>query len=416
MLNAGSGVLFAALGLYVGQRRPRRRGNLAFAGFAIAFGVGLVPDNLVDPSQGDALALASVVVEGLLYSAAAVMFLLVAVRFPRAVGPSERRLVWAAMVPGLAVGLIGLVAVVTDLPSVSRAFSVPTSLVSVFFVAPVAFTFLVAGQLSSVLLLGLRFARAQAGPDRRAFGLTAAALVLYPGALIGDGIIALPHTTYFILTTAGQTVLLAACVVAWLRSAARTQGPDARLARNLVLLMLAVPLLSMLIDVAVGPLALRVGPPQFGIARTLGVLVLAYAILRHQLLGIDVRVKWTLRQSTVAAAFIGVFFVVSNGAQTLFQSTLGPYLGIAAAGLLIFAIAPLQRAAERLADAAMPGVKPAGDMGPDERTRAYRDAARVPWADGAISKDERALLDQLRETFGLSYEEAALLEREGAKA
>ncbi|HEV8359277.1 MAG TPA: hypothetical protein VGR28_02360, partial [Candidatus Thermoplasmatota archaeon] len=47
-------------------------------------------------------------------------------------------------------------------------------------------------------------------------------------------------------------------------------------------------------------------------------LLCAYALLRHQLFDIDLKVKWTIKQSTVAGMFIGVFFIVSEGAQQVF--------------------------------------------------------------------------------------------------
>jgi hypothetical protein len=145
-------------------------------------------------------------------------------------------------------------------------------------------------------------------------------------------------------------------------------------------------------------------------------LLMWYALLRHQLFDIQLRVRWTIRQSTVAAAFIGVFFVVSESASTfLSASGLGPYLGIAAAGLLVFALAPLQRAAERVADRAMPGVKPAGQMSHGERARVYLDAARTAWADGVLIAEERELLDRLGDSLGLSADEARRLESEARR-
>lgn len=144
-------------------------------------------------------------------------------------------------------------------------------------------------------------------------------------------------------------------------------------------------------------------------------LLAAYALVRHQLFGVDVRVKWTIRQSTVAAVFLTVFFVVSEGAQQLFSERIGPFLGIVAAGALLFALAPLQRVAERVADAAMPGVKDLPQMDHEERLHIYRDQARFAWSDRSLSPDERAMLDQLRERLGLSAEDAVRIEGEVAR-
>jgi hypothetical protein len=146
----------------------------------------------------------------------------------------------------------------------------------------------------------------------------------------------------------------------------------------------------------------------------LGLPVLTtYALLRAQLFDIDLKVKWTIKQSTVAAAFIGVFFVVSESASNFFASSgLGPYLGIAAAGLLVFAMAPLQRAAERVASAAMPGVKAGSELSRHERLGLYREQLRVAYADSVVDRNERALLLSTRRYLGISTEEAERLEHE----
>ncbi|MBI4394017.1 MAG: hypothetical protein HY556_09520 [Euryarchaeota archaeon] len=84
------------------------------------------------------------------------------------------------------------------------------------------------------------------------------------------------------------------------------------------------------------------------------VLLVSYGIVRTHLFDVDLKIKWTIKQSTVAAAFIAVFFIASEAAQAFFAGSLGPYVGIVAAGALVFALAPLQRAADRVANAAMP--------------------------------------------------------------
>lgn len=150
----------------------------------------------------------------------------------------------------------------------------------------------------------------------------------------------------------------------------------------------------------------------YGTGRFLAALALSYAILRHQFLGLGVRVKWTIKQSTVAAAFVAVFFVISEAAATVLGDTTGSqYWGIAGAGLLVFAIAPLQRLAERLSDKALPGVKPIMDMDDAERAFAYGEAVKAAWADGVLSRDERALLDRLGQSLKLDDARAARIER-----
>ena len=139
-------------------------------------------------------------------------------------------------------------------------------------------------------------------------------------------------------------------------------------------------------------------------------LALAFAVVRYQAFGLDVKVKWAIGRGTVAAAFVAVFFVASEGAQTVLAERVGPVLGLAAAGLLVFALAPLQRFAERVSEAALPGVKPVTRMSADEKAALYFDQARFAWGDGSLSAKDRQILDVARTRLGLSLEEAHGLE------
>ena len=65
----------------------------------------------------------------------------------------------------------------------------------------------------------------------------------------------------------------------------------------------------------------------------------AYGIAVYHLFDIDLRLKWTLERGTMAAAFIAVFFVVSEGAATILSDRLGTLAGLFATGVLVFALA-----------------------------------------------------------------------------
>lgn len=140
------------------------------------------------------------------------------------------------------------------------------------------------------------------------------------------------------------------------------------------------------------------------------VVLVSYGILRTDLFDLDVRVKKTLSRGTVAAAFVAVFFVASEGAQLVFADYLGPVVGVVAAGLLVFVISPLHLLAERLAGAAMPGVRPVRERPHDEREALFRHQLEVAWADGRITSKEAKLLEALRGRLGLSAEEAGRLQ------
>jgi hypothetical protein len=189
----------------------------------------------------------------------------------------------------------------------------------------------------------------------------------------------------------------------WLRNAAR--GPDAAVSRNVALLVLAAPLLG-LVSWALGQSG------GFGISRTLGVLLLGYAILRLQLLDIDVKLKWTIKRGTLAAVFLAVFFVVAQLAQNFLSQSYGLLLGGASAGLLLFAIAPLQRMAERVANAAMPGVGGAPEHRQSRAAEAYTFALRMAYADKVLTREEERGLAVLAEELGLAHTTALALREE----
>jgi hypothetical protein len=402
-LNTGSGIVLAALGLWVLRIRPRRRVNLALAAFVVLYGLGWVLINLYGP-DGDPLDSPFNRAGYVVMLPACVALAALLAWFPRPLAAPERGI---ALIPVAAwVGYAALV-----LPGR------PTGSLEVH----VGFHVLMPTLLAGVLLLALRFATAQgerASRERGQVALLAAGLlpwaVLYTAEFVP---VILASGEGAGRTTSLRLVLIGATILAWLWGLARTKGHDRRLAGFVVGLLLGFLVLGLGAGALLGPVAVDQDWGLPGLSRTIGVLAMVYAILRFQLLGLDVKVKWTIKQSTVAAAFIGVFFVVSESASNFFASSgLGPYLGIAAAGLLVFAMAPLQRAAERVASAAMPGVKPAGAMSSDERARAYRELARGAWADGVLTGDERKLLRIAREQLRLSAEDAEGIEREFAEA
>jgi hypothetical protein len=151
-----------------------------------------------------------------------------------------------------------------------------------------------------------------------------------------------------------------------------------------------------------------------GVARAAAVAVLAYAILRHQLLDIDVRVKWTIRRGTLAALFLAVFFIVASIAQNYLSASYGILFGGVATGVMLFALAPLQRVAERVANTAMPDVKPVESLTGDERAALYREQLALAYGDGHVTADERVLLDHLRRRLSIDAEHAMTMESDEA--
>lgn len=145
------------------------------------------------------------------------------------------------------------------------------------------------------------------------------------------------------------------------------------------------------------------------------VLLMGYGILRTQLFEVGSGVTRTVSRTAVGALFLGVFLVVSQLAQSFAASYFGARGWIAggiAAGLLVFALVPLQRAAERIAAFALPNAGPVSAMSHQDRKDLYQEQLRIAWEDGTLTAKERHLLDVAGERLGLTSEEVVGLERE----
>ena len=149
----------------------------------------------------------------------------------------------------------------------------------------------------------------------------------------------------------------------------------------------------------------------YALGTLLAVPLIAYGILKTQLFDIDLRIQWTIRQSTVAAAFVAVFYVVTEGADRLLESELGTWIGLLASALLIFFLAPLQRIADRVSQAVMPNTADTPEYAAYKKLQVY-EAALAEALPGGISGKERALLNHLRDSLGIATADADALERD----
>jgi len=149
-----------------------------------------------------------------------------------------------------------------------------------------------------------------------------------------------------------------------------------------------------------------------GILALFAVPLIAYGILRTQLFDIDLRIRWTIKQSTVAGVFIAVMFVISEGASQFLSDELGKVTGLLAAGVLMFFLAPLQRFAERVASTAMPNTKNTEEYAAFRKMQVYEAAVAEAQQEGGISHKERTLLGHLRDSLGISAADAKAIEIE----
>lgn len=155
-------------------------------------------------------------------------------------------------------------------------------------------------------------------------------------------------------------------------------------------------------------LFVRVGSALDGVWRVVMTVLLAYALLRRQLFDIQMKIRFAISRSTVAASFIAVFFVASEGAQILFGQG-NEWVGLAAAGALVFAISPLQRAAERLAEKAVPVATPSGASAGSDNEDLYFRATGLALRDRVIAPEEELDLIELAERLGIGARRAAEL-------
>lgn len=138
--------------------------------------------------------------------------------------------------------------------------------------------------------------------------------------------------------------------------------------------------------------------------------LVAYGVLRTQLFDIDLRIKRGLKRSTVAAAFVATFFVISELASNYLSSQFGTVLGIIGTGALVFFLDPLQRAAERVSDAAMPNTVPTPEYEAFRKLQVYESALRAALEDGHISERQRRVLNSMIETLDIDRQTAQRME------
>lgn len=147
-------------------------------------------------------------------------------------------------------------------------------------------------------------------------------------------------------------------------------------------------------------------------ASILFVALLAIGILRTQLFDLDLRLKWGLRRGSLAAVYLAAFFVVAELVQALATVWLGYLMGAIAAGLLLFALAPLQRFAERLSDTAFPDVRPSEAYFTYRKLEVYRAAVEGAAPPADRTPREREMLERLRAKLGVRPEDAMAIERD----
>jgi len=156
----------------------------------------------------------------------------------------------------------------------------------------------------------------------------------------------------------------------------------------------------------------QIMPVAYAMAVILYVPLVAYGMLRTQLFDIDLRIKRTLKRSTVAAAFVAAYFLVSEVAANYLSSQLGTVLGLTCTAALIFFLEPIQRAAQKFSDAAMPNTRATPEYETYRKLQVYEAALQTALENGDISSRERQVLNTLIRTMGIDAQAAQALEQD----
>jgi hypothetical protein len=86
--------------------------------------------------------------------------------------------------------------------------------------------------------------------------------------------------------------------------------------------------------------------------------------------------------------------------------------GLFAAALVVFFVAPLQRFADRVASAAMPNTVNTPEYAAFRKLQVYEAAVAEALQGEGIAQKERALLNRLRDSLGITAVDAATVERD----
>lgn len=399
-VDATSDLILLAVGAFLATRRPHTRLTMAFTAFALLAGASDALSSLRDLGALSIGAWQPLV--DLASDASEVALVTVAWLYAR-----PKPIEGIVIVGGTTLGLLGILfawagAPASPLGYVDLPFGVPAGLAAGILVAS-AYRRMPTGARAGCVLV--------------AFALSLSEIVDTAGGLafLAEYWRGPPSP----MVTWEPFVSLRACLVLlmavlWLRHAARTSGADARRASWASLATLGILLIVMALGVLVGPELMfnaSDGLGLYGTARTTSVVLLGAAVLRDQIDGINARLRWAVSRTTLGAVFVAAFFIASTLAQSYLQASLGPVIGIVAAGALVFAFAPLQRAADRLANAAIPPDTRSPDASAG-RSRAFRAAVRAALADGAVTRDEEAHLAEVAQELGIGAADALRLRRE----
>ncbi len=137
--------------------------------------------------------------------------------------------------------------------------------------------------------------------------------------------------------------------------------------------------------------------------------IVAYGILSVRLLNIRIQVRRGVQRGTLAAVFVALFFLISEGAASLLSERFGNVVGLLGATVVVFLVSPLHRLIEWLSGQVVP-VNEGREYEAYRKLQLYAVAVEDALAYGEIGPAQRSLLDRLRESLAISAEDARRIE------
>jgi len=138
--------------------------------------------------------------------------------------------------------------------------------------------------------------------------------------------------------------------------------------------------------------------------------IVAYGILKVQLLDIEIRLQSTVRNMVLASGFIAVYYLISEGANNYISNQLGDIIGFLVCAVLAIFLAPLHRWADRFAERLVNEDTRSPDYETNRGLQIYTAAVEEAMAYGEVNRGQLALLDRLRESLNLSPDDARRME------
>lgn len=382
LVNAGGAFLFVVLGVGILAVAGRSRRGFQLGGFATAFGLTYVVANLIviDGSAAPFALLLAAAGASLVFS---VLLVRETVRGLRGRG---RAFVGA------------MTAVVAMLFVVQVATFVSDGSTPLGFVAGSA---LFAGEFSLVVLLAALGARLRRDLDdpEAARHVSVLALAVGPFTVL---ILTLLYRspTIPVATTLAMGLVTLAATAPFAVAKSTTRDP---LVRAVYPTLCAAAVLAFGVTFASASGSSE-GFGVFGVVRTFGAAVLAYGIVRHDLLRVPLP-RLVVRRGSLATGALAILFIVAQIGQNFFSAQYGLLMGGIVAGTFLFAVFPIQRAIERWDRPLEPGAS-AAIRAPGAHDEAYRAAVRVALRDRRLTREEEVALADVAERLGIGAKRA----------